>query len=69
MMSASSATAPLPQGLKDANNAGLKGGGGDNGRRACDDVGCQRHGAYPVGGEGPRGRRPQGRRRQQEGLQ
>ena len=31
---------------------GLKGGGGDDGRRACDDVGGQRHCASPGGGKG-----------------
>ena len=50
---AASATVPLPEGGSDVNDVGVKGGGGgDDGRRACDDVGRQRHGASPGGGEG-----------------
>ena len=50
--SAASATVPLPAGVRVANNVGVKGGGDDDGRRTCNDVGRQRHGAPPGGGEG-----------------
>ena len=51
--SAASATVPLPEGVRAVDNFGLKGGGGGNdGRRACDNVGHQRHGASPGEGEG-----------------
>ena len=52
MTSAASTATPFPQELRATNNAGLKGGGGDDGRRACNYVGCQRHGSSPGGGEG-----------------
>ena len=54
MTLAVSATAPLPEGLRAVDDFGLKGGGGDDSRRACDDVGRQRHGASPIGDEGRR---------------
>ena len=38
MTSAASATVPLPAGVRATNNVGLKGGGGNDGRRACNDV-------------------------------
>ena len=68
--SAASATASLPEGMRAVNDVDLKDGGGDDGRRACNDVDRQRHSAFPVGGEGRRRHRPHGRRRQlrQEGL-
>ena len=68
--SAASDTAPLLEGARAVHDVDLMGGGGYDGRRACDDVGRQRHGAPPVGGEGRRRRGPQGRRRRQrqEGL-
>ena len=50
--SAARATAPLPEGIRAANNVGIKGVGGDAGRRACDEVGRQGHDASPVGEEG-----------------
>ena len=44
---------PLPAGVRAADDFGLKvGGGGGDGRRACNDVGRQRHGASTGGGEG-----------------
>ena len=52
MMSAASAMAPLREGVKAINSVGVKDGGGDDGRRACDGVGLQRHGASPGGDEG-----------------
>ena len=39
MTSAASAKLPLPEGVRAANNVSIKGGGGNDGRRACDDVG------------------------------
>ena len=53
-MSAASATEPLPEGVRAVDVYGLKGGGGDDGRRACDNVGRQRHGDSPIGDEGRR---------------
>ena len=50
--SAASDTASLPEGVRAVDDVGLKGGGVYDGRRACDDVGRQRHGASPGGGEG-----------------
>ena len=44
-MSAASATAPLPEGVRAVDDFGLNSGGDDDGRRACDDVNRQRHGA------------------------
>ena len=44
--------APIPEGIRVVDDVGVKVGGGDDGRRACDDVGRQRHGAYPLGSEG-----------------
>ena len=70
MTLATSATASLPCGMRAIEDLGLKGGGGDDGRRACDDVVRQRHGASPGGGEGRQRLRPQEwrRRRWQEGV-
>ena len=67
---AARATAPRPEGVRFSNDVGLKGGGGDDGRRACNVVGRTGHGASPGGGEGWRCRRRQGRhrRRRQEYL-
>ena len=48
-MSAASATSPLPEGVRAVDVYGLKGGGGDDSRRACDNVGRQLHGASPGG--------------------
>ena len=53
-------TAPLPEGVRAADDVGLT--GGDDGRKACDAVGRARHGASPGRGEGRRRRRPHGRR-------
>ena len=53
-MQANSATAPLPEGVRAVNDVGVKGGGVDDGRRACDNVGRQRHGVSPGGGKGRR---------------
>ena len=53
-MSAASAKGPLPEGIRAVEDVELKGGGSDDGRRACDDVGRQRHGASAGGGEGRR---------------
>ena len=68
---AASATASLPEGARAVKDVGLKGSGGDDGMRACDNVGRQRHIASPGGSEGRTRRGPQGRRRQrwQEGMQ
>ena len=67
--SAARATAPLPEGARAVKDVGLKGRGG--GRRACNTVDYQRHGASPEGDEGCRRRWPQGRRRlrRKKGLQ
>ena len=46
---------PLPEGVRAADDVGLKGGGGDdgdNGRRACNAVGRTGHVASLGGGEG-----------------
>ena len=48
--SAASATASLPEGARAVNDVDLT-GSGDDGRRACDDVGRQRHVASPAEGE------------------
>ena len=45
--SATSATAPLPEGVRAVDDFGLKGGGGDDGRMACNAVGRERHGDSP----------------------
>ena len=45
------ATAPLPGGVRAGDDIDLKGGVGDDGRRACDAVGRTGHGASPGGGE------------------
>ena len=69
--SSASSTTPLPEGVRVVDNVGLTvDGGGDNGRRACNHVGRERHDASPGGGEGRWQGRPQGRRgqRRQEGL-
>ena len=47
--SAASATAPLPEGVKAVDDFELKGGGDDDSRRACNEVGRQRLGASPGG--------------------
>ena len=49
-MLAASPTAPLPEGMRAVHEVGIEGGGGDAGRRACNVVGRQGHGASPVGG-------------------
>ena len=49
-MMAASASAPLPAGVRAAADAGFKGGGGDDGRIACDSGVRERHGASPRGG-------------------
>ena len=41
---------PLLEGARAVADFGVKGGVGDDGWRACDDVGLQRHGASPGGG-------------------
>ena len=48
-MSAASATAPLPEDARAVHVYGLKGDGGDDRRRACDNVGRQCRGASPGG--------------------
>ena len=53
-MSGASATAPLTEGVRAVDKVDLTGGGGYDGRSACDDVGRQRHGAPPVGVKGRR---------------
>ena len=68
MTMAASALAPLPVGGRVVDDVGLKGGGVDDGRRACGDVGRQSHGASPRGGAGRQKRRPKGRQQRQEGL-
>ena len=49
MTLAASATAPLPEGVRAVDDFDVKGGGGDDSRRACDNVGRQHHGASPGG--------------------
>ena len=49
---AASASTPLPEVVRAVDNFGLKGRGGGDGKRTCNDVGRQRHGAPPGGGEG-----------------
>ena len=51
--SAASATAPLPAGVRAVDDFILKGGGGDDGRTACDAGGRERNGSSPGGGRGP----------------
>ena len=62
-LSAARDTAPLLEGVRAGDDVGLKGGVGDDGRRACNAVGRTGHGSSPGGGEGRRRRRPQGWRR------
>ena len=47
---------PLLEGVRAAGDIGLKGDGGndDDGRRACNAVVRERHGASPEGSEGQR---------------
>ena len=45
MTLAASAIAPLPEEARAVDDVDLAGSGGDDGRRACYDIGRQRHGA------------------------
>ena len=47
MTSATSATAPRPEWERPANKVGVKGCSGNDGMRACNDVGRQHHDASP----------------------
>ena len=51
---AASASTPLPEVVRAVDNFDVKGGGGNNGRRTCDDDGRQRLFVAPGSGEGRR---------------